>query len=86
VIINRTSPGDESVTWYLNGNAYHTVSESQVGAAVWDAAVDHGFFLILQVAIGGDYPNGACGCTTPSGQTTSGAAMSVANVAVYTRR
>jgi hypothetical protein len=46
--------------------------------------VDHGFFLILEVAIGGDHPNGACDCTTPSGQTASGAPMSVGYVAVQT--
>jgi hypothetical protein len=84
VIINRTNPTDESITWYLNGTAFHTVTESQVGTAAWQAAVDHGFFLILEVGIGGNYPDGQCNCTTPSGQTTSGAAMSVASVAVYT--
>ncbi len=85
MIINRTNPSDESITWYLDGTAFYMVTESQVGTAVWQAAVDHGFFLILQVGIGGNFPNGACTCTTPSGQTTSGAAMSVGYVAVYTR-
>jgi beta-glucanase (GH16 family) len=84
VIINRVNPADESITWYLNGNAFHTVTESQVGAATWQKAVDHGFFLILDVGIGGNYPNGACDCTTPSGQTTSGAPMSVGDVTVQT--
>jgi beta-glucanase (GH16 family) len=84
VIIDRTRPSDESITWYLNGSAFHTVTESQVGAAAWQAAVDHGFFLILDVAIGGNYPNGACGCTTPSGQTASGSPMSVGSVTVRT--
>jgi beta-glucanase (GH16 family) len=84
VIINRADPGDESVTWYLNGSAYHTVTESQVGPAAWQAAVDHGFFLILEVGIGGNYPDGACNCTTPSGQTTPGAPMSVGYVSVQT--
>jgi hypothetical protein len=85
LIIDRTNPGNESITWYLNGNAYFTVNESQVGAAAWQAAVDHGFFLILQVGIGGNFPNGACSCTTPGGQTTPGAAMSIGYVAVYTQ-
>ena len=84
VIVNRTNTSDESITWYLNGTAYYTVTESQVGTATWQAAVDHGFFLILDVAIGGGYPNGVCGCTSPSSSTTSGAAMSVGYVAVYT--
>jgi Carbohydrate binding module (family 6)/Glycosyl hydrolases family 16 len=84
VIVNRTNTSDESITWYLNGTVSYTVTESQVGTAVWQAAVDHGFFLILDVAIGGGYPNGVCGCTSPSSSTTSGAPMSVGYVAVYT--
>ena len=84
VIVNRTNTSDESITWYLNGTAYFTATESQVGTATWQAAVDHGFFLILDVAIGGGYPNGVCGCTSPSSSTSSGAAMSVGYVAVYT--
>jgi hypothetical protein len=83
VIINRTNTSNESLTWYLNGNAYFTATESQVGTATWQAAVDHGFFLILDLAIGGGFPNGVCGCTSPSASTSSGAAMSVGYVAVY---
>jgi hypothetical protein len=83
VIINRTNTSNESLTWYLNGNAYETVTESQVGTAAWQAAVDHGFFLILDVAMGGGFPDGVCGCTAPASSTSSGAAMSVGYVAVY---
>ena len=84
VIVNRTNTSDESITWYLNGNSYYSVSESQVGTSTWQAAVDHGFFLILDVAIGGAYPNAICGCTSPTSGTSSGAAMGVGYVAVYT--
>jgi hypothetical protein len=83
VIVNRTNTSDESMTWYLNGNAYYTVTESQIGTSTWQAAVDHGFFLILDVAVGGAFPNGVCNCTTPTSSTSSGAAMSVGYVAVY---
>jgi hypothetical protein len=84
VIVNRTDTSNESITWYLNGTAYYTATESQVGTATWQAAVDHGFFLILNNAIGGAFPNGVCNCTTPTSSTSSGAAMSVSDVAVYT--
>jgi Carbohydrate binding module (family 6) len=84
VIVNRTNTSAESITYYLNGTAYYTVTEAQVGTATWQAAVDHGFFLILDLAIGGGYPNGVCGCSSPSSSTSSGAAMSVGYVAVYT--
>jgi Ricin-type beta-trefoil lectin domain len=33
--------------------------------------------------MGGGYPNGVCGCTTPTSSTTSGGTMSVAYVAAY---
>jgi hypothetical protein len=84
VIVNRTNTSAESITWYLNGNQYYSVSESQVGTATWQAAVDHGFFLILDEAIGGAYPNAICGCTSPAAATSSGASMGVGYVAVYT--
>jgi hypothetical protein len=82
-IVNRTNTSDESITYSLNGVAYETVTESEVGATDWAAAVDHGFFLILDVAMGGAYPNAICGCTSPSSSTSSGAAMKVGYVAVY---
>ena len=59
------------------------MSESQVGARVWTQAVDHGFSIIFDLAMGGNYPNGICNCTTPTSATTSGASMSVGYVAVY---
>jgi hypothetical protein len=83
MILNRTNTSDESITFYLDGNPYYTVSESQVGAATWQAAFDHNMSIILDLAIGGGYPNGQCNCTTPTGATVSGGTMSVAYVAAY---
>jgi Ricin-type beta-trefoil lectin domain len=74
---------DESVTFYLNGNQYFSVSESQVGTSTWQAAFDHNLSIIFDLAMGGGYPNGVCGCTTPTSSTTSGGTMSVAYVAAY---
>ncbi len=84
VIVNRTNTRDESITWYLNGTAYFTVTERQIGSTAWKKAVDHGFFIILDVAMGGAFPNAVCSCTSPSSSTSSGASMSVGYVAVYT--
>jgi Ricin-type beta-trefoil lectin domain/Glycosyl hydrolases family 16 len=84
MILNRTNTSDESITFYLDGNAYYSVSESQVGTATWQAAYDHNMAIILDLAIGGNYPNGQCGCTTPTGATSSGQTMSVQYVAAYT--
>jgi beta-glucanase (GH16 family) len=83
MILNRTNTSDESVTFYLDGNPYYTVSEGQVGAATWQAAFDHDMSIILDLAIGGSYPDGQCQCTTPTGATVSGGTMSVAYVAAY---
>ena len=82
-IINRTNTAAESITWYLNGTQFFQVNESQVPVATWQAAVDHNFSIIFDLAMGGGYPNGVCGCTTPTSATSSGASMSVAYVAAY---
>jgi hypothetical protein len=83
MILNRTNTSDESVTFYLNGNQYFSVSESQVGTSTWQAAFDHNLSIIFDLAMGGGYPNGVCGCTTPTSSTASGGTMSVAYVAAY---
>jgi beta-glucanase (GH16 family) len=83
VIINRTNTSAESITWYLNGTQFFQVKEDQVPVATWQDAVDHDFSIIFDLAMGGGYPNGVCGCTTPTSSTTSGAKMSVAYVAAY---
>jgi len=83
VLVNRTNTSAESISYLLNGTVYYTINESQVPTATWQAAVDHGFFIILDVAIGGQYPDAICGCTSPSSTISSGAAMSVGYVAVY---
>jgi beta-glucanase (GH16 family) len=84
LVIDRRNPADESVSWYIDGNDYFTVHESQVGAAAWAEAIDHGFSIILDIAIGGGYPDVICHCTSPTPQTSSGGTMSVAYVSVYT--
>jgi Ricin-type beta-trefoil lectin domain/Glycosyl hydrolases family 16 len=84
MILNRTNTADESITFYLDGNQYFSVSESQVGTSTWQAAFDHNLSIILDLAMGGGYPDGVCGCTAPTSSTASGGTMSVAYVAAYT--
>ncbi len=79
VIVDRsTSP--EQIRWYLDGTEFWHVSSNNPGmdATTWANAVDHGFSIILNVAIGGYWP----GYTTSS--TQSGAAMKVDYVRAYT--
>ena len=84
MILNRTNTSNETVTFYLDGNQYFSVSEAQVGTSTWQAAFDHNLSIIFDLAMGGGFPNGVCGCTTPTGATTSGGTMSVQYVAAYT--
>lgn len=77
VIVDRTNASAEQLRFYLDGVQTFAVNQSEVSTATWQAAVDHGFFAIFDVAIGGSYPNKVCGCTSPSADISSGAGMSV---------
>jgi beta-glucanase (GH16 family) len=83
MILDRTDTSDESITFYLDGNEYFSVSEGQVGTSTWQAAFDHNLSIILDLAIGGSYPNGQCGCTTPTSASAASGTMSVQYVAAY---
>jgi len=85
VIIDRTHPADEQIRWYLDGRQFYAVSESRIGRTTWARAVDHGFFIIFDLAIGGSYPESECGCAAPAGRTSSGGTLSIRYVAVYHR-
>jgi len=83
VIVDRRNTAAEQLRFYTDGAPRYTVNENQVDATTWKNAVDHGFLMILNVAIGGGFPNGVCGCSAPSAATSSGAGMTVDYVAVY---
>jgi hypothetical protein len=83
IILNRENAADESITFYLNEHKYFRVTEARVGTSTWQAAFDHNMSIIFDLAIGGDYPDGECGCTTPTSATASGGTMRVAYVVAY---
>ena len=83
VIINRTNTSAETLEYVMDGVVEDTITEASVGTAAWQAAIDHGFFIIFDLAMGGNYPDGISGETTPTSATSSGASMSVQYVAVY---
>jgi beta-glucanase (GH16 family) len=83
VIVDRTNTSAETLQFVMDGTVESTITEASVGTTAWQEAIDHGFFIIFDLAMGGNYPNGICNCTTPTSATTSGASMSVAYVAVY---
>ena len=75
-----TSP--EQIRWYLDGNNFFTINANQVDATTWNNATHHGFFIILNVAIGGGFPAAFGG--GPYASTVSGVPMLVDYVAAYT--
>ena len=84
-VVDRRDAADEQIRWYLDGRQFFRVNEQRVGEPAWSAAVHHGYSIILNLAIGGGFPDGVCGCSTPTDETTSGGTMTVRHVAVYTR-
>nr|WP_184840766.1 discoidin domain-containing protein [Allocatelliglobosispora scoriae] len=80
-VIDRTKT-DEEIRFYLDGFQTWVVRESQVGVAAWQAAIQHGFYLRFDLAIGGLYPNAIAGETVPTPNTTSGGILSVDTVSV----
>jgi beta-glucanase (GH16 family) len=82
---------DRSVTpnllrWYVDGQQFHSVTQTQVGDATWTQMTSHnGYFVLLNVAMGGAFPNALAGGATPVASTVSGAPMVVDYVAVYSR-
>jgi beta-glucanase (GH16 family) len=83
VIISRTHAQAQYLTFLIDGRVTEKITEAEVGATAWHKAIDHGFYIILNLAMGGNYPNTTCGCETPTAATTSGASMLVGYVAVY---
>ncbi|MGW4598975.1 glycoside hydrolase family 16 protein [Streptomyces sp. NPDC004457] len=73
-----TSP--EEIRFYLDGVNFHTVRANQVDATTWANATNHGYFLILNVAMGGGFPAAFGG--GPDGGTEPGHPMAVDYVQV----
>lgn len=82
LVVDR-SAAVETITWLVDNVSYHSVASTETDAATWSAAVDDGKFIILNVAIGGSFPDKVYGSTTPLDTTTPGFPMSVDYVAVY---
>lgn len=81
---DTTDAAAEQLRWYVDGQQYHAVNEGQVDAETWKNMTAHaGYFLLLDLAIGGAFPNALAG-NTPTAQTESGHSMLVDYVAVTT--
>jgi beta-glucanase (GH16 family) len=82
VVIDRRIAGAEMISWYLDGKEFYSVSEANVGDAMWTDALSSPFTIILDVGMGGGYPDSRCNCHAPLTQTTPGASMFVKYVSV----
>jgi beta-glucanase (GH16 family) len=75
---DRSGKRDE-IRWYFDGHRYFTVHAADVDPATWANATRHGYFLLLNLAVGGTWPG------APDVSTRSGAAMLVDSVSVSSR-
>ncbi|MFI6073138.1 discoidin domain-containing protein [Actinoplanes sp. NPDC051343] len=80
-IDRSTSP--EQIRWYLDGSNYFTLPQNRVDATTWANAVDHPFFIIYDLAMGGGFPGAFGG--GPTAATVSGGQMNIDWVAVYNK-
>ncbi|MFJ3231749.1 glycoside hydrolase family 16 protein [Streptomyces sp. NPDC086787] len=51
------SVSPEAIRFSVDGMTYHTVTANQVDATTWANATGHGYFVILNVAMGGGFPD-----------------------------
>ena len=80
-IDRSTSP--EQIRYYLDGANYFSINSSQVDATTWANAVDHSYYIIFDLAIGGGFPAAFGG--GPNAATASGGQLNVDYVAVYNK-
>ncbi|SFY52347.1 glycoside hydrolase family 16 protein [Streptomyces sp. F-1] len=50
------SVSPEAIRFSVDGTVYQTVTAAQMDATTWANATNHGFFVILNVAMGGGFP------------------------------
>ncbi len=77
------SVSPEQIRWYLDGSNYFTLAANRVDATTWKNAVDHPFFIIYDLAMGGGFPDAFGG--GPNSSTVSGGQMNIDYVAVYNK-
>ncbi|GAA2513739.1 ricin-type beta-trefoil lectin domain protein [Winogradskya humida] len=80
-IDRSTSP--EEIRFYLDGANFYTVKATAVDATTWADAIDHPFFIIYDLAIGGGFPDAFGG--GPTAATVSGGKLIIDSVAVYNK-
>ena len=73
-VVWNTNP--RRIAWYVDDRLYLSVTPGMIGPSTWRSTFGHGYFILLNVAIGGLFPG------KPSSATPSGAPMLVDAVTV----
>lgn len=80
------SVSPNQLRWYVDGEQFHSLSQDRFSAETWANMTEHsGYFLLLNVAMGGAFPDGVAGHATPVAATEPGKPMVVDYVAVSTK-
>jgi beta-glucanase (GH16 family) len=79
--LDRTG-STEFLRWYLDGEEFHSVSSADMDARTWADATHHGYFVLLNLAMGGALPNAIAGKPTPTDTTEPGGFLLVDHVSV----
>ncbi|TDZ38066.1 Beta-glucanase [Colletotrichum spinosum] len=80
--VDRSSDPEE-LRWYVDGVQYHQVNATQMSDKVWAQTVHKPHFVLLNMAMGGGFPDGVAGFKTPTNATASGGTYEAEYVAVY---
>ena len=71
--------------WYVDGQQFHGISQTQVPADTWTSMTEHaGYYVLLNVAMGGAFPNALAG-ETPTASTVPGHPMVIDYVSVQSK-
>jgi hypothetical protein len=82
----RNGTKGEKMSWFVDNRLQWTLREEELGDDdAWTALAANEKFLLLNVAVGGSFPDAVAGFKTPTNATVGGdgASMEVDYVAVY---
>lgn len=82
VVIDRTTR-PEQIKFWVDRSLRKTITQNDLGTTLWANTIQKGFYVVLNVAMGGAYPNAVAGISTPTRSTVSGKPMQVDYVAVW---
>ena len=78
------SGSQEALRWFVDGQIFWQIVQSDLNDDnAWVQSVHNPHFVLMNLAMGGAFPNALFGGSTPLPQTVSGGTMQVDYVAVY---